>query len=1469
MRHRVRRRSASAAALVSTALICGLVQGQAWADPAQPAAAAAEDPSPIAPADREKVLGKGWKASDDRAWTTSGDAAGFHVLVADQKAGYGWRTAATLAEPGFDADMWIGNACVTGSGKRAVVAYAPRTFTNRPELMARGAFTAVVDLTSGAVTKLDRQASLAYFSPGCGTGETAVLTQAGGDTKNQTRLLTVDVSEGRVSRTTEVAGQVTSAIPVGKDIVAADSARLTRIDDQGRRTTLARTGQVPFGLKADAEGGLVYLDRPAGSDDKGEVKRISAADITRGNSDKTKQSVLARGTLTKMDVSSSAGGTVFITGDTQAADPLPKTVQRRPDVPKDSQVTTGAKALVTKVAAIGESDPRKPQDLSAKTARISLKVLATGKDTDFTVTPSVPAAQAAAGTAPSPALTAAGTGPSPGPAAPKSAPALSSFALAAPRAASLAEDERYCAVGRNDPAKQAMQPKPRQVEWAVDQVVNGTLDKNVSRPANWKNLGMSAYQPQTLFPRLGLNSGGRVPAQVLLGVSAQESNMWQASRVVVPGVTGNPLIGNYYGIKYAANGQQTDPWGINWAEADCGYGITQITDGMRMHGREKTGEVATLSKLQQEAAALDYTANVAAGQRVLADKWNITNQDGLVVNNGDPKYIENWFFALWAYNSGYYPKAAAASNGGLWGVGFTNNPANPLWKANRTPFLEGPAGANDYSHAKHPQDWPYQEKVLGWAARPLEALESPGKMVAGFREAWWTSPALRSTVKPAESLFCTVANNCDPSKIGPNDKNEPGLGACNRTDLKCWWNQPVTWKDCGTKAECGNELIRFNDTYKEEADGTAYPPNCTTQGLPANALVIDDVPDGTPIARPGCSLPKATSGTFSLDFATPSARIDFQQLGAGYGGHFWFAHTRKSGPEGDRMKVTGTWKLNQALDKDAKVWVHLPDHGAHTKVANYEINTANGWQQKVVSQPGTGNRWVSLGAYRFKGFVPEVRLTSITSDGTGDQDIAFDAVAFEPGNFSQIPELRIPEADPNASDEPYDKAPYEPMHVGSATPMSSMLLKQAPGTSGPLSVSAVEALQGSTCEAIARKPGEQLCHSKKTVAGPGLSAPAQPQMLAASPPIYSTDADALCNSVGAKPIVLTRDAACMREMHAWTRLKDNAPVGRAIFLVDAPTQLDIRSPEFEQRIKITPQQIDPGFGPVSMTARANCNGPCQTSTMQWTVPADWAPGDAHTAVASVKHRWTNTNGKDMLSHSWGLSISMFGKKTEVDRSDAMLRVRCDDITKGTKAYNKTGCVFPAYAPTYLVNSARYPSAAALYWVLQEKLPNHVGSKAHNSPVRYLGPGNMKGKDKNGNPKDRLNTENRSVICPTGWALHGYTCDEYSFAVTHESGGMPGGPNEVGSGDSCANLDAEKLSTGEWKLVDDTRYPIPTWTEKCGRASIPGPDNSGAANLIGRQFVPDKRMLDEDAFFVGIPGFEGCDPNTICTLRPRP
>ncbi len=929
-------------------------------------------PLQVAPGDRRRVLGADWRASRDRAWSTIGDATGFHVLVSDKNNGYRWRTAATLSEPGFDADMWIGNACVTGSGRRAVVAYAPRAFTNKPDLMLRGAFTAVVDLQSGKVRKLATRSSLAYFSPGCGASEKAVFTQYPKESKNASRLVAVGAADGTVERPVELAGQITSAVPVSDGFAAADSARIVKITSSGVRTPVASAKQVPFQLSPDSDGGIVFLDRepvPGASAATGAqravVRRVEAVQIKKSRTGRPVPAVpsgLADGPLHGVDLTRSASGQVFITGAATARAALPAPITLIKGTPREAKATTHAEALVTRTAWAGGRDPRDPRAGSGPTkphpTDIDITALNTQQKARFQVVPS-----GGTGTAErSPLLKAAADDP--------------------------IDADARCAVPRNSTVKHALQPTPRQAEWAVNQAITNNLNKHINRPAGWMKLGMGAYQPQTLFPLKSLSGGGRVPSQVFLGILAQESNMWQASRVVMPGATGNPLIGNYYGIAYNPDGTQGDPWKIDYSKSDCGYGISQVTDGMT--------KGSSLTPLQQEAVALDYTANIAAGVNILIDKWNQTKAEGLVVDNGDPKWAENWFFALWAYNAGYHPKSEASKYDGKWGVGWTNNPANPLWKFNRTPFLENSAGADDYEHASHPQDWPYQEKVLGWAGRPLFAAEAPGKMVAGFRAAWWTSAQARTMVKPPEPLFCTSANMCDSSKIGDNDQNKPGLGACNHKDLYCWWTTPVSWKSCAGQW-CANEVLRFDSTYPEQPNGISYPSRCDTTGLPSGVLVIDDVPDSTPIHRYCGNPPTPTSGTFTLDFATPSGKIDLHQIGAAYGGHFWFTHTRLPGAESGRLKTTGTWRLNRSLAAWTRIMVHLPDHGAHTQQAKYEIDLGDGAfsRTRYINQKRMANNWVSLGVYQING-TPRVRLGSETEDGDGSDDIAWDAIAFQP-----------------------------------------------------------------------------------------------------------------------------------------------------------------------------------------------------------------------------------------------------------------------------------------------------------------------------------------------------------------------------------------------------------------------------------------------------------------------------------------
>jgi hypothetical protein len=948
------------------------------AEPEVAAAATEVDQSTVDPKRRGEVLPAGWESSEDLAWTTDGDSTGFHLMVAEARTGYTWRTVATLAEPWIETDRWIGNACLTASGRRAVVVYAPRHFTNRAHLFDRGAFAAVVDLSSGAVTKLDVTVSLAYYDPGCGTGETAVLTQSGAVDLGRTRLHVVDTARAAVVRRHELAGEVTSAVPVGDRVVAARGAQLVEIDPSGSVRQVAPTRGTAIHLHPDAEGGLVYLERDGGAT---VVKRFAGTTATE----------LGRGPLTEVNLVAGTKGRVFVTGTPTMAKSLPGSVAHR-KAPADAEVSTeGALTIVRTAQAKGAAMAAEPA--VDRTVSLHAEVTATRKSVEFAVAPTARISpNAEQGLRPAPVMPTA------------AAPAAES-------SNNPVDNDRTCSIPRNDTKIQVYQPHWSQVEWAAELAVQGGL--TLQRPANWKHSGMPAsWRPQQMFPPIGLNGGGRVPAQILLGVLAQESNLWQASFHVAEGVTGNPLVGNFYGIE--------DGWGISWTNADCGYGVAQVTDGMRLAGRTKPGETA-LPPEQQRAVAVDYATNIAAGLRILQDKWNQVRTLGVTVNNGDPLKIENWFAALWAYNSGINPQASTGNTtgctpgpnctdaNGYYGLGWSNNPARPDYPFNRDPFLDG----DNYDDARHPQHWPYPEKVIGWAAYPIVKYTGGDGYEAGYQQAWWTSEANRTNAKPGVGQFCVpdarTGNRCNPSNIGGT------ANPCLLADFHCWWHSPVAWKQCGVpnNETCGREneaLSVPGDPEPPDADALGayteeqrnrFRPNCALDGLPSGTLVVDNVPNDVPSVRANCARP-ASNGTFGLSFAQHSdglfhSKVDFHQIGGGFGGHFWFTHTRTSGANATKSwAVTGSWTLNRSLNQWARVLVHMPDHGAHTQQATYTVDLGNGrTKQRTVLQKTQEHRWVSLGAFQFAG-TPTVSLSSINAEGDGTQDVAFDAVAFQP-----------------------------------------------------------------------------------------------------------------------------------------------------------------------------------------------------------------------------------------------------------------------------------------------------------------------------------------------------------------------------------------------------------------------------------------------------------------------------------------
>lgn len=388
-----KRHRAVSAVVAAGALIAGLTQAAAPA-PARAAekplpAPAPSEPSEVPAGDRAGLLGGDWKKSADIAWTTSSDAQGLHLLTAPENTGYAWSTVASLSEPGFETDSWIGNTCVTGSGKRAVVVYAPRTFTNTPKLMARGAFAAVVELDTGHVTKLPVQVSLSYYNPGCGTGEDAVLTQSGGEDKASTRLFRLDTVTGTLSGPIETSGQITSSVPVSDgSVLGAAGAQIVKIDTRGRKTPVVTTDTVPYRLNPDADGGIVFLDRTP--ENTARVKRVEADRIRNPQAKKAPPALLAEGPVNDTGLTRNAG-TVYLTGKARpvSGKKLPRTVRHLGGVPMDATVSTRGEAVLTGTswadgqgALVHGADPS-----GGRPVHVRMTVVDSGGATGFTVDP--------------------------------------------------------------------------------------------------------------------------------------------------------------------------------------------------------------------------------------------------------------------------------------------------------------------------------------------------------------------------------------------------------------------------------------------------------------------------------------------------------------------------------------------------------------------------------------------------------------------------------------------------------------------------------------------------------------------------------------------------------------------------------------------------------------------------------------------------------------------------------------------------------------------------------------------------------------------------------------------------------------------------------------------------------------------------------------------------------------------------
>ncbi|RPE26669.1 hypothetical protein EDD90_10963 [Streptomyces sp. Ag109_O5-1] len=1401
-------------------------------------------------AEPDTKLGKGWRTSGDRAVTSVADSDGVHVLVADSKDAYAWRTAAVLSEPGMPADTWIGNQCLIDPSHAAVV-YAPRAFTDHEDLMLGGAFTAIVDLDKGTVTKLPFTASLAYFDPSCNPAtRTAAFTAFRED---KTRLITVDTT-GRTAADTTVTGQVTSAVPVADGTVAALYHHVVHISRSGTTRNLAATDSVPFDIRPAADGTIAFLDR---THTTAHAKTLHSGRI----------STLATGGLADLSLQQAGTSSVFLAGHPKGAVHTAGTGVTRIDAAADTDVSTrgllavdpvlspAVRAGLSRIADAGRhfsgAEPAAESAPASGNGPLTLTATATATGQNVTEAVAVPAAPS--GTNRSPALTGADGASHPHSGLTGAADTIDHDPV---------DTDRWCSVPRNDINTQALQPTPNQVEWAVDMAVRGNLTANWITQGGWRTqIGLATIDPQALFPVPALTGGGRIPAQVELGVLAQESNLWQAEPGAIPGQMGNPLASTagFYGHSGPA---PNDYWKIDWTKSDCGYGVGQITDGMRMAGHEKPGETA-LDPTVQRAVALDYTVNVAASLQILADKWNEVHTSGqtVTVNNDDASKPENWFAAVWNYNLGFNRPAGAP--GVPWGLGWYDNPANPIYPPSRQAFMDTTLDSNANHDAAHPQDWPYEEKVMGWAAWSIDTGHSygtsgrqdwpgdSGYSSTGFRPSWWDSDEDRSRIKPPLDTFCTTANACDITNPPPCETQH--IDGCDQ--LHWWNNENTVWKpDCVTT--CGHESIKYQTLRAEPGRGYRLQygtPDCTAP--PAGSLVVHSVPAGTN-SWSDCGT-TTSQGTFQFTFSPDTmglyeAKGDLHQIGGGYQGHFWYAHARDRsslGGDGGRMTVLGQWTLNSALPQpQGEVFVHIPDTGAQATQAVYRIDTAFGPVKKTISQKANAsNKWVSLGAYRFNDKAPQVSLSNTVNTGNADDDIAWDAVAFVPGDYG-IPngpaiDLTLPDPVPTSPNpDPTLQAPDAlvtlPLPIGGAN--------RAPASSAKPSLH---------CGPV--RGGLQVCtRSAPRAKSAGLRA--------ALPP---TDNGDWCDD-SIPGVAATRRVECENRDYYVVLKKDG--VVEAMAHYNLRRELDLSDAStFVEYLTATPESIPPEMATIELTIQHTCSSGCTPNDAGagWSSPPVWVLGDGHIAELTTQYSWDNsTAGKtysfkpdleiqaEVTPAEGGAAVQQYVNQWSADNPTRLDEVRCDTVitTAG-------GCVFGNYAPTFTFNAAKYPQAAAHAWLVQSQLHNHPGSRALQKPLYYM-PGGRNG-------------QNRAVICDeAGWAaangdaavLSGtsdtLSCDEFAGNATYNSGGMPAandGLNPVFSGSECLQTYATMVN-GTVHLYNIGGY-APQWTEVCGRSSISNTQNGGSMNQFPG-FARNMRLMDRDAYWLDTGMSAQCTPN---------
>lgn len=1033
-------------ALVGVAAICALAFSALNAIPA-PAAAAAATSTPAAGSTAPAAAAKDFTSSADVAVDGEGASDGYHVRVAQSGSGFAWRDIAVIRPAGMDEQTWYGYQCVSDDGKYVAVAVLPGDAINDNVSRDRGAYAYAVSVATGKVTALASGVALMYHTPGCGTGDDAVFTAELGDQEQTTQVLEFDLATGAQVQESVVAGQVTSVVPGGSGPVGALAQSLVSIPKGGTVSKPASTHRIAatdgaaYELRPDADGGVDYLATKPGSSTASIWHEKSGKATKAGSGPVTKLGLFAGASGHNRAVgAATTGGSIASLGS--SALPLGAEIVSLKGSAEFGPSKSGAAAknqveTAAEAQALGADAPLVESTSSHKvfTAKNALVSAASGDSTAAKPATSAgkqPADQGKAPAQSAPSLPknsrkidAPDVFEQTGPLTPAVVPALqvtsntTSQQGAVEPALSPGATTPACSVPRLTPTLQAMQPSNARVDWATQMAEQGLLTgSQYERPANFANMGLVAYDPSTDFPPVALDhpssdSWDTVPRSVMLAIESQESNFNQASWHALPGLAGDPLIADYYG---AGDSIST----IDYPDADCGYGVAQVTDGMA------EGDTS-LSAHGQMKVAVDYEDNIAAGLQILENTWNELYSSGITANGGDPRYLENWYLAAWAYNTGIQPTAAygntsgctpsatCAGPDGTWGLGWSNNPANPNYDPSRTPYLQA-----TYADAAHPSSWPYQERIMGWM----------GSSIIRYGYIAYNTPTYQGgntwlQIAPFDT-FCSSADDCTPPS------------SCSLSDLECWWHDSVSWvSDCTTS--CATSAYEDAAGSSEPSYTAKYSPTCQADRavIPSSAVIVSVLSDPADNDE-GCTSPNwSDGGTFTYSpgqnsSGDPIGDVDTHQLGSGFDGYILFTHTEPA--SSSSLINTGTWTPDLPSLQYYKVMVHFPASGATATDLVYTINPGGGaspWKIRVNQDFGS-EEWAPIATVAMENG-GSVSLTNVSGMTAGKYDVAFDSVAFVPEGGSPGAPIG---GSPTVQDEPAGSNPAMIM-CGCATSLAA------------------------------------------------------------------------------------------------------------------------------------------------------------------------------------------------------------------------------------------------------------------------------------------------------------------------------------------------------------------------------------------------------------------------------------------------